>query len=106
MTGGRFIEPKELESLMPNVQKGECLLLDVRSTTEFRSGHIRHALSMPVEEIGKRSNELGNEKILVIYCRSGKRSLRALSLLNEIGHGDILILEGGLERWSGDLVTE
>lgn len=104
MSGARFISPSELEKLMPKVEKGDCVLLDIRTAREFRSGHIRCARSIPVEELEGRSEELDTEKSLVIYCRTGKRCLRAMSFL-EKDHAEILILEGGLERWPGSIIS-
>jgi rhodanese-related sulfurtransferase len=101
MTGARFITPAELERLMPMIEKGELVLLDIRSSAEFRSGHIVHSRLIPVEELEKRVGELDKNKGLVIYCRSGKRCLRVLPILAERGGGEVLVLEGGLERWSG-----
>jgi rhodanese-related sulfurtransferase len=106
MTGARFIAPSELERLMPMIEKGECLLLDIRSPAEFRSGHIRHATAIPVEELEGRAKELDGRKVLVIYCRSGKRCLRALPILTASGRGEVLVLEGGTEHWPGDLVND
>lgn len=103
MTGARFITPLELERLMPMIEKGECILLDIRSPAEFRSGHIRHSRHIPAEELEKRVEELDKRKTLVIYCRSGKRCLRALPVLTKEGRGEVLVLEGGLERWPGGL---
>jgi rhodanese-related sulfurtransferase len=105
MTGARFIAPSELERLMPMIEKGECVLLDIRSPAEFRSSHIKHATAMPLEELESRVEELDGRKILVIYCRSGKRCLRALPVLASAGHGDVLVLEGGMEHWPGDLIN-
>ncbi len=105
MSGARFISPSELENLMPKVEMGEFVLLDIRTTREFRSGHIRCARSIPVEELESRSGELDKEKGLVIYCRTGKRCLRAMSLLDK-DHLEILILEGGLERWKGSIIGD
>jgi rhodanese-related sulfurtransferase len=106
MTGTKFITAKELEQMMPMIVKGECVLLDIRTASEFRSGHIIHAILMPVEELEKRSAELTGTKKMVIYCRTGKRCHRALPILNEKGHNDIMVLEGGLEKWSREIVRE
>jgi rhodanese-related sulfurtransferase len=106
MTGARFITTSELEQLLPMIEKGECVLLDIRTVSEFRIGHIRYARLIPVDEIERRSEELDRNKKLVIYCRSGKRCLRALSVLGEKGIEGVQVLEGGLERWRGDLVKD
>ncbi len=101
MTGARFITPAELDALMPMIEKGDCTLLDIRTQPEFRSGHIKHATLIPVEELEKRVTELDRGKSLVIYCRSGKRCLRGLQILVGNGIGGVMVLEGGLERWHG-----
>ena len=91
---------------MPMVENGECILLDIRTAGEFRSGHIRNATLIPVEELEKRVPELDPNKKLVIYCRSGKRCLRALPMLTEEGYKEVMVLEGGIEGWPGGLVTD
>jgi rhodanese-related sulfurtransferase len=105
MTGAKFITPDELVRLMPLIQKGECLLLDIRSPAEYRSGHIANARLIPVEEIEKGSQSIEREKPLVFYCRSGKRCLRVLPVLSGGGR-EVMVLEGGLERWPGSLVHD
>jgi rhodanese-related sulfurtransferase len=105
MTAARFITALELERLMPMIEKGDCLLVDVRSTGEFRSGHIRCAKLMPVDEVGRRVGELERDKTLVIYCRSGRRCHQVLPVLT-VGGREVLILDGGLERWTGKLVCD
>ena len=98
--------PSELEELLPMVQKGEYVLLDIRTVGEFHSGHIRYAMSIPVDELDKRLSEIDHNKKLVIYCRSGKRCLRALPMLTEEGSEEVMVLEGGIERWPGGLVSD
>jgi rhodanese-related sulfurtransferase len=106
MTGARFIAPSELERIMPSLESGECVLLDIRTAAEFGSGHIQYARLMPVGELENRIGEIDRGSKLVIYCRSGKRCLAALPLLSREGHGEVLILEGGVERWPGGLVND
>jgi phage shock protein E len=105
MTGAKFIAPSELERIMPMVEKGECILLDIRSAAEFRSGHIRYAKVIPLDELEKRAGEIEPGKGLVIYCRSGKRCMAALPLLNKNGR-EVMVLDGGVERWPNGLIRE
>ena len=58
------------------------LLLDVRTRSEFDSGHIEGAVNIPLQELASRSNELPQDQPIVIYCRSGNRSAQAARLLD------------------------
>ena len=69
------------------VAKG-AMLLDVRSPGEFAGGHIDGAVSIPVQELAGRIDELGDKTgQIVVYCQSGNRSAMAKRLLDshEIG---------------------
>ena len=80
------------------VAKG-ALLLDVRTPGEFAGGHIEGALNIPVQELGQRLGELGDKaRPIVVYCRSGKRSSRAASMLKGAGHSATHDL-GAMSRW-------
>ncbi len=68
------------------VEQG-ALLLDVRTPTEFREGHVPRALNVPVQELGARLRELGpTTRPIVVYCRSGGRSAQATTLLRQAGY--------------------
>ncbi len=81
------------------------VVLDVRTPDEYRSetGHLPNALLMPVQELESRSDELGNvkERTILVYCRSGHRSLRAVKILSKRGYKTIN-LEGGILQWHSD----
>ena len=79
--------------------EGGATLLDVRTTSEFASGHISGAINIPVHTLADRLEELGdrNEPI-VVYCRSGGRSARAQRLLEKAGFAKVSDL-GGIGRW-------
>jgi 3-mercaptopyruvate sulfurtransferase SseA len=47
---------------------GEAILVDVRSQTTYEQGHIAGALSMPAQEVARRSTELPTEKTVIFYC--------------------------------------
>ncbi|MGZ3793598.1 MAG: ArsR/SmtB family transcription factor [Bdellovibrio sp.] len=57
------------KSLMDKVKGGDVILLDVRPRDEYDYAHIAHAISIPVNELNKRINELPKKKHIVAYCR-------------------------------------
>ena len=78
------------------VQRG-AVLLDVRTPQEFSAGHLPGAINIPVDALGGRLTELDGRHEVVVYCRSGRRSAIAASLLREHGHEVIDI--GPMSAW-------
>ena len=58
-----------------------ALLLDVRSPQEFAQGHLEDAINIPVQSLAQRITELPQDKQLIVYCRSGRRSAKATALI-------------------------
>lgn len=71
------------------------LYVDVRTAQEFASGHVQGALNIPVEEIAQRWNELEpyRDQQIIVYCRTGRRSARAIEVLQT--HGFTNLENGG-----------
>lgn len=71
------------------------LYVDVRTTQEFASGHVQGALHIPVEEIEQRWNELEpfRDQQIIVYCRTGRRSAKAIEVLQ--AHGFTNLENGG-----------
>jgi len=71
-------------------------IVDVRSREEFEDEHYPNAINIPVNEIQRRLNELGDAATpLVLYCASGSRSAFAARLLSMAGYKKV-INAGGL----------
>lgn len=80
----------------------DVVVLDVRETKEYNSGHLRNAIHIPLSALNKRISELEkykNKKILA-YCRSGSRSNTACRLLNKQGFENTSNMSGGIMGWS------
>ncbi|WP_456403070.1 rhodanese-like domain-containing protein [Hydrogenimonas sp.] len=76
-------------------------LLDVRTAQEYRQdGHLAGALLIPVQELKSRLPELEpyRSKRILVYCRSGHRSVKASRILADAGFHPVN-LEGGIGNW-------
>ena len=83
------------------------IILDVRRPDEFAAGHIPNAINIPNENIGTTEiPELPNkEQMILVYCRSGRRSKEASEKLVKLGYSNVVEF-GGILEWKGDIIIE
>lgn len=83
------------------------IILDVRTDVEFAEGHIPGAILIPDYEIKKRAEEILTDKdqLILVYCRSGRRSKNAASDLADLGYTNVKEF-GGIIDWKYGTVTE
>jgi rhodanese-related sulfurtransferase len=72
--------------------------IDVRSATEFATGHIPAAVNIPMDEIESRIGDLLPDQPIVLVCQSGKRASMTRELLAS-RVGNLHILSGGTDAW-------
>lgn len=77
------------------------MILDVRTVREFDYGHISGAVPAPEAELASRINELGvsHESMILVYCHTHVRSIRAARVLADMGFENVHVLRGGIVRW-------
>ena len=82
------------------------IILDVRRPDEFAAGHIPNAINVPNETIGTAEiPELPDKnQLIMVYCRSGRRSKEASEKLVKLGYTNIVEF-GGILDWKGETVT-
>ncbi len=82
------------------------IIVDVRRQDEYDSGHIPDAILIPNESIGtEKPKELSDlEQVILVYCRSGRRSKEASHKLADMGYTHIYEF-GGIIDWTGEVVT-
>ncbi len=82
-------------------------VVDVRTQEEYDQGHIENALLVPNESIGDQAPEALPDKdaVLLVYCRSGRRSQEASEKLLELGYQNVYDF-GGIIDWPYDVVTD
>jgi rhodanese-related sulfurtransferase len=75
--------------------------LDVRTPTEFASGHIQGAVNIPLDQLPTRLNELpaDPETIIVVYCKVAQRGGLGFSLVRQLGYVNAKNMIGGLDAW-------
>lgn len=80
-------------------QEKDFVILDVREPNEHSVNHIKGAIFIPLGELKHRVSELPEDKIIYIYCKSGKRSESACIQLSELGLKNTRNVIGGIMAW-------
>lgn len=99
------LSPAAVKTIMDNDSSGEYLLLDVRQPWEYKEGYIPGATLIPLGELEARHNELDRSKKVVVYCRSGHRSMAAAILLCQFGFEQVSHIKGGIMEWPYEKIT-
>lgn len=85
----------------------DALRLDVRTEAEYLTGHLPGALLLPLDDIDEVSAQEAvpdYSAVLLVYCRTGKRSRLAIERLRALGYENLIDL-GGLAGWPYELVS-
>ena len=104
---GKKAEYKKITSdeakKMMETQK--VIVVDVRTLEEYNEGHIPNAISVPLETIENEAEvKLKNkDDLILVYCRSGRRSREAALKLIEKGYTNVIDF-GGIQDWNGEIV--
>ena len=90
-----MIEAKEM------YDEEDTIVIDVRSNDEFASGHIQNALSIPVDDVLARIEELPTDKRLMFICAQGVRSGLACEMAAAMGlvRDNLYNIEDGTPAW-------
>jgi len=111
------VAPQQKTDLLPNAQQEvvdhidvqtlhqkmsqKPVIIDVRTTEEFSSGHLPTAKNIPLDELENRLEGLTPHKTQEIFlvCATGRRSKRATDLLRSKGFTQAINVEGGTRGW-------
>lgn len=78
-------------------------LLDVREPHELQISHLDDATVIPLGQLASRLTELDSAEDLVVFCKAGTRSARALELLVSAGFRKVKNLKGGINAWAREV---
>ena len=82
----------------------DCVLVDVRTQSEYDEGHLKGAILIDVKDstfLSKAKETLSQERPVAVYCRSGRRSASAASQLVKAGF-EVINLKGGILAWQAE----
>lgn len=76
------------------------IIIDVRTSKEFSEGHLNGAYNIELSKLKRKINDLKlkKEDNILVCCRSGVRSKKAVIILEELGYINVYNLNGGLEN--------
>jgi phage shock protein E len=76
-------QTSHIDTLKILLQKPSTAIIDVRTIEEFEDGHIEQSINIPLNQITDSINFLKQYKDIIIICRSGNRSGKAKTILEE-----------------------
>ncbi len=91
------LSPREVADLL---NQNAIVLVDVRERNEYAAGHIKGAHLVPLSAFNMQSLPSTDGRPMVLYCRSGGRSAKAVSLCQRAGLTIDSHLRGGILAWA------
>lgn len=103
-SGNEEISNTELADLMKK-ESNDFFFVDVREVHEYNEAHINGMTNIPLSVIANEYDKIPSDKTVVVFCRSGSRSLQAINILEDLGFENLINVKGGMLAWKGDVVN-
>jgi adenylyltransferase/sulfurtransferase len=101
--GSDDITVEQLKQMLD--RKENFVLVDVRDPDEFAVSEIKGSRKLPLPELPERFAELPKDKLIVLHCKMGGRSARALQFLRSQGYTQLKNVAGGITAWHERIET-
>lgn len=88
------------EQVMALMKEPNTIVVDVRELDEYKSGHIKNSILIPLGTLSNQLNRLDKSKHIIVVCQSGGRSARAAAFLGAEGY-KVSNMMGGMMSWTG-----
>src|SRR5262245_2903095 len=96
-TGGPWVSPIEATTL---INREDAQVLDVRDPGEYGAGHALGAKNVPLARIDGAGDVVKRkDKPVIVYCDSGERAGKAITVLRNLGYARVVNLTGGFGAW-------
>ena len=95
------IRPRELKERLSRNE--DIVILDVRNPEEVEISRIPGSILIPLGELAERVAELDTARQMVVHCRVGGRSAKAVEFLRSVGFRKLKNLVGGINAWADEV---
>lgn len=95
------INPSSVHEII--IDKGETVIIDVRTADEYESGHLANSINFPLNKLQSIINnreDINKDDEIIVYCRSGSRSQKAYEILDSMGYKNVKSMTGGIVKWA------
>ena len=91
----------DIDEFRKKIASHNYVLVDVRTEKEFDDGHIENALNIDYfsATFSDEISNIGLEKPVLVYCRSGNRSGKSMRIMSDLGFKEVYNLIGGIKGW-------
>ncbi len=98
LEGVKHMAPKKAYSL---ISEGQAIMLDVREKDEFEVEHVNtpNVLLHPMPQIMERLQYIPDDRLIVVICAKGERSVKVARVLEMQGFAQVANLDGGMKQW-------
>ena len=87
-----FRKKKTFDDYVDEAYAKHIVLLDVRSSKEFKEGHLKNSKNVPLDKMD--TMDIKKDQPLYVFCRSGARSSAAVQQLSKMGYTDLINIGG------------
>ena len=90
-----------IEELKNKIASQKYILVDVRTSEEYNNGHLKGSINIDYfsDNFSEEISRLGLESPILVYCRSGNRSGKAMNIMYDLGFKEVKNLIGGYKSW-------
>ena len=92
----RHVSVRQFQELAGDTR---AVVIDIREQEEYLAGHVPGASLLPLRLLPEKGSELPRDRNVLLVCRSGRRSTRALHMLEEMDYENVYGLKGGILAW-------
>lgn len=89
-----------IEELKKHLVKNDVQVIDVRTETEYNSGHIKGVENMVLTSLENNLDKISKDKPVIVHCQSGVRAAMAYSILKKNGVKNLKMYSGGINEWT------